>query len=89
MLKVEITPMSLEEAKEMGIDTWGRWGCEPSRFDWSYPEREVCYIFEGEVTVSAYGEDYEIGPGMMVTFPQGMDCVWDVKKAIRKAYKFG
>ncbi|MGI6248209.1 MAG: cupin domain-containing protein [Acutalibacteraceae bacterium] len=89
MKKVEITPMSIQEAEKLGISSWGRWGCEPSVFDWSYPEKETCYVFEGDVTVTAYGVDYHITPNCLVVFPEGMDCVWNVKKAIKKAYKFG
>jgi uncharacterized cupin superfamily protein len=25
----------------------------------------------------------------LVTFPQGLSCVWNVKKAVKKHYKFG
>jgi len=30
----------------------------------------------------------EIKAGDFVTFPAGMDCVWDVKEAIHKHYNF-
>ena len=29
------------------------------------------------------------GPGDRVVFPQGLDCTWKVKKAVRKHYQFG
>jgi elongation factor G len=31
----------------------------------------------------------EIKAGDLVTFPQGLKCTWQVKKAVRKHYKFG
>ncbi|MCK5655099.1 MAG: DUF861 domain-containing protein, partial [Candidatus Aureabacteria bacterium] len=27
--------------------------------------------------------------GDLVTFPEGMDCNWDIKKAVSKHYNFG
>jgi uncharacterized cupin superfamily protein len=34
------------------------------------------------------GKKVEIGKGDFVTFPKGLDCVWDVKEPIRKHYTF-
>ena len=31
----------------------------------------------------------KFGAGDLVTFPQGMDCTWEIGKAVRKHYKFG
>jgi uncharacterized cupin superfamily protein len=88
--KITVTPMTVEEAKELGIDGWGEWGCEPSVFDWQYSEKETAYVFEGEVTVK-YGDGLEarIAPNTLCVFPKGLKCIWDVKKAVKKAYKFG
>ena len=49
-----------------------------------------CQGGEGEVASScaAGGEPVEIKAGDVATFPAGMSCVWDVKKAINKHYKF-
>lgn len=80
--------MSLEEAKALGINTWSTWECEPSVFDWHYSEKETAYIFEGEVTVTANGEETHIGPNMLVVFPKDLSCVWHVHKTIKKVYKF-
>ncbi len=30
-----------------------------------------------------------LSKGDLCTFPEGMSCTWDVKKAINKHYKFG
>lgn len=80
--------MTLDEAKQLGIDTWSIWECEPMVFDWYYSSQETAYVFEGDVIVTAGGEATRILPGMLVHFPEGMSCTWDVKTAVRKAYTF-
>ncbi|MDP8298353.1 MAG: cupin domain-containing protein [Candidatus Tantalella remota] len=76
--------------EELGVDSWPIWEKEVSKFDWSYDEQEVCYILEGNAKVEPFdGEAVEFGPGDMVTFPAGMDCVWEITSAIKKHYKFG
>ena len=88
MDKIITKKMTLEEAKSFGIDSWSRWECEPSKFNWTYSEQEAAYVFEGEVIVTANGEDILIEAGMMVSFPKDMSCIWEVKKTIKKAYTF-
>lgn len=88
MSKIITKRMSLEEARKLGIDSWGRWECEPSSFPWHYAEQETAYVFEGDVIVTASGEQTHITGGMLVSFPKGMDCHWEVRKTIRKAYTF-
>ncbi len=87
--KITVTPMSLEEAKKLGIENWSSWSCEPSSFDWHYIDKETAYVFEGDVIVTANGEDTHITPNTLVVFPKDMDCVWKVNKRINKVYKFG
>jgi uncharacterized cupin superfamily protein len=44
---------------------------------------------EGEVKVTTPdGEAVEFGPGDLVTFPRGLKCSWNVRKPIRKHYRF-
>lgn len=88
MTKIKTKPMSLEEAKRLGIESWSRWECEPSKFDWEYPEQETAYVFEGDVIVTAGDEVAHIKGNMLVSFPKGMKCIWDVRKTIKKAYTF-
>lgn len=88
MSKIIINKPTEEELKIMDIDSWSVWTCEVSNFDWEYPEEEICYIYEGEVTVNTSEESVEIKPGDLVTFPKGLKCNWDVKKPIKKVYKF-
>jgi len=75
--------------QEMGVKTWPIWEKEISRFDWSYDSEEVCYILEGQVIVEPEnGKPVEFGPGDLVTFPRGLNCIWDIKTPVRKHYKF-
>ena len=78
-----------QELEAMGARGWPTWGCEPSTFDWHYDDRETCYILEGKVTVKGEGQEVSFGPGDLVVFPQGLDCVWHVEQAVRKHYRFG
>ena len=71
------------------ILNWPIWECEISTFDWTYSDKETCYLLEGEVTVKTDSENVSFSAGDIVTFPAGLSCVWEVKKAIRKHYKFG
>ncbi|MHC4638055.1 MAG: cupin domain-containing protein [Planctomycetota bacterium] len=48
----------------------------------------TCLIIEGEVTVSDGRDSVSFGPGDYVVFPNGLECVWDVKKSVRKHYNF-
>lgn len=73
----------------MGIYGWPIWKKEVSSFPWSYDRQETCYILEGEVVVTPEGgEPVEITRGDLVTFPEGMNCTWDIKKDVRKHYNF-
>lgn len=80
---------SEEKLKEMAVLSWPTWGCQASKFPWSYDSAETCYLLEGHVLVTPDGgEAVEIKAGDMATFPAGMNCTWDVKKAVHKHYKF-
>ncbi len=80
------SPQRLEELK---AKTWDIWEKEPSTFDWSYDEPEVCYFLAGDVTVKTPEGDVHIEKGDLVTFPKGLRCTWQVKQAVRKHYRFG
>ncbi|MCB2221844.1 MAG: cupin domain-containing protein [Bacteroidetes bacterium] len=83
-----IQKLSPEERRQKEIDTWPIWEKEISRFDWHYDSDEECLILEGEVVVETPAGSVSIKPGDFVTFKQGLTCVWDVKKPIRKHYRF-
>ena len=64
------------------------WGCEVSEFDWYYDSEETCLLIEGEVTVLYGEESVSFGVGDLVTFPEGLSCVWKVSKPVKKHYFF-
>ncbi len=78
-----------KKIKELGARNWPIWTKEPSTFDWHYDDKETCLILEGEVTVKTKEGTIGFGKGDLVTFPKGLDCTWQVKKAVRKHYSFG
>ena len=82
---IRVKKMSKEEAdKQFGVSSWPTWGCGVSKFDWEYSGTETAYILVGEVTVTPTGDwadvdEAKIEAGDLVTFPNGMTCIWDVK----------
>ncbi|KPK84378.1 MAG: cupin [Phycisphaerae bacterium SM23_33] len=89
MGRIEVTKPTEQQVQEMGARSWPIWTCDVSKFDWHYDQQETCLILEGKVTVSAGNERVSFGPGDMVVFPVGLDCVWDVAEPVKKHYKFG
>lgn len=88
-ITVEHSPSEVR-LKELGVNSWPTWSKEVSKFPWSYSEQEVAYVLEGEVVVTPNGgEPVSFGAGDLVTFPSGMSCTWEVKKPLRKHYRFG
>ncbi len=88
-MKIEVRKPSPDELKALGVDSWDIWTCDPSAFDWSYSDREVCYLLAGRVTVKTATETVTFGKGDLVTFPKGLACHWTVHEAVRKHYRFG
>lgn len=89
MSQIQVTRPTEEQLQQMGVRSWPIWTCGASKFDWHYDQQETCLILEGKVTVTAGGEQVSFGPGDMVVFPVGLDCVWDVAEPVKKHYKFG
>lgn len=89
---MEIKVEKPDAAKLVALDVknWPTWSKEVSTFPWSYNSQEIAYILEGEVTVTPKGGGAPVsfGVGDLVTFPTGLSCTWDVKKALRKHYQF-
>ncbi|HPD26737.1 MAG TPA: cupin domain-containing protein [Candidatus Marinimicrobia bacterium] len=86
---IESNP-SGDRLKELGVRKWPIWAKEVSEFPWFYDEQEVCYFLEGEIEVTPEGgQPMKIKKGDLVTFPQGLSCLWKVIKPVRKHYKFG
>ncbi len=90
MPKIKVERPAPQKLQELGVSRWPVWEKEVSRFNWYYDTQEVCYFLEGKVVVEEEGgEKVEMGKGDLVTFPQGLKCVWDIKKAVKKHYNFG
>ena len=84
------SPCSESTVKKLEIKNLTVCTCEASSFDWTYDDQETCLLLEGDVTVTPDGgEPVRFGAGDLVIFPAGMDCRWDVHKAVRKHYRFG
>ncbi len=74
----------------LGVDDWPIWESEVKVFDWTYDEKETCFILEGEVVVTPEGgEPVTLKRNDLVTFDAGLRCVWDVRAPIRKHYRMG
>ena len=88
-MRIKIDKVNKKEIDKKGILDWPIWEKEISRFDWHYDSIEECYLLEGEVVVETEdGEKVEFGGGDFVTFPEGLSCIWDIKKPVRKHYNF-
>ena len=88
MAQVIIETLTEEEIRARGIKEWPIWTKEVSRFDWSYDSTEQCLVLEGQIVVETAESSYAIKAGDFVTFKKGLQCVWDIKKAVRKHYNF-
>jgi uncharacterized protein len=88
MTKVIIKKLSPEEIGKRGIGEWPVWTKEVSRFDHVYDGDEECLFLEGEVTIETADGRYELRPGDFVVFKDGLKCIWDIKKPVRKHYNF-
>ena len=86
-MKIEVRKPTEKEKKEAFV--WPVWEKEVSTFPWHYGEKEICLILDGEVTVKAANDEVSFRGGDYVIFPEGLDCTWNIKKAVRKHYKFG
>ncbi len=87
-IQIEHAP-STERLTSLGVSNWPVWEKEVSEFPWTYDARETCYLLEGEVEVTPdNGETVRFGAGDLVIFPAGMQCRWNITKAVRKHYQF-
>ncbi len=92
-IKIIARSASADLIKSMGCTQWSTWGCPKSKFDWTYSDQETAYLIKGLVTVtpknkSVFGDAVTVKAGDIVTFPAGMDCVWDVQEDLHKHYRF-
>ena len=80
------TPADLAKLQ---VTSWPIWAKEPSTFPWHYDDEETCYFLDGEVTIKTNSDEVVVRAGDLVTFPRGLDCVWQIAQAVRKHYRFG
>ena len=89
MTQIKVEKPTDEQLQSLGVKQWPTWSKEVSKFPWQYDSTEIAYILEGEVTVTPKGgAPVSFGAVDLVTFARGLDCVWEVKKALRKHYHF-
>lgn len=88
MAKLIIEKLTPDEIDQRGIKQWPIWEKEVSKFDWKYDGDEECLILEGEVEVETEDGKFVVKAGDFVTFKDGLSCVWDIRKDIRKHYNF-
>ena len=87
---IKVLKPDQETLARAGVHRWPIWEKETSKFDWTYGDSETCLVLEGRVRVTPRGgQPVEFGPGDVVVFPAGMECVWEVLAPIRKHYAFG
>jgi len=88
--KIIIEKPDEKKLEELNVNSWSTWEKEVSRFEWSYLEKETCFILEGSAKVQPVeGEGVSFGAGDLVVFPAGMKCTWEITCPVRKRYKFG
>jgi len=88
MATVKIKQLTEEEIAQKGIRSWPVWEKEISRFSWSYDSEEQCYIVEGDVVIETENGNFTLKPGDFVTFEKGLECIWDIRSAVKKHYNF-
>jgi uncharacterized cupin superfamily protein len=86
-MKAKVRKPTEKETKE--AESWPIWEKEESEFPWEYDMQETCLILEGKAVVKTSEENIEFGAGDYVVFPEGLICKWEIKKKIKKHYKFG
>jgi len=88
MDKLIIEKLSESEIEARNIRHWPIWEKEISRFPYTYDGDEECLILDGEVVIETKEGHFTIKSGDFVTFKDGLECVWDIKKPVRKHYNF-
>ncbi|MCG2710879.1 MAG: cupin domain-containing protein [Candidatus Omnitrophica bacterium] len=88
-MEITVKKPTQEELDALDIKNWGIWECEKSTFEWTYSDKETCYIYEGKVTVKTDEGEVSFQSKDLVVFPKGLSCTWIVEEPVRKAYKFG
>lgn len=64
-----------EELQSLGVRSWPTWGCEASKFPWTYGQSETCFLLKGQVTVTPDG-------GEAVSFGSGIQTYLETCAAV-------
>lgn len=89
MAQMKVEKPTDAQLAALGVKSWPTWSKEVSTFPWQYDAKEVAYVLQGEVTVTAdSGEQITFGAGDLVSFEKGLSCTWEVKQALKKHYHF-
>ncbi|KAH6558528.1 hypothetical protein KP509_1Z058500 [Ceratopteris richardii] len=82
--------ISESRIEQLGIRSWPKWGCPPSKFPWTYDAKETFYLVKGRVKIYPNGSSkyIQIHAGDLVVLPKGMSCIWEVNVAVDKYYTF-
>lgn len=88
-MEVQVEQPNQEKLDELGVKNWPIWEKEVSKFDWSYDQKETCYILKGKAEVETPDGKVSFGKGDLVTFPEGMDCKWKILEDVKKHYTLG
>ena len=89
MTKFEKKKPTEEELNALGVYNWGVWSKNISSFPWEYDSKEIFYVLEGEADIISENEKISFKEGDLVTCHAGVKCTWDVKRPIKKHYRFG
>ena len=90
MSDITVKKPTEKELADLKVRAWPIWQKERSKFDWSYDEKETCYILKGEATITSKdGKRTDFRAGDLVVFPEGLRCVWEIHADVKKHYKFG
>ena len=54
VIEHHVTPAKLDV---LYVDDWPVWTKEVSEFDWSYDQKETCYIVEGKAVITPENEE--------------------------------
>jgi uncharacterized cupin superfamily protein len=86
-VRVSVVSLDRSSAAENGYLDWPTWERGISRFAWHYDTNEQCYLIQGKAVIETDDGNVEIEAGDFVTFPSGLDCVWDIREPVSKHYQ--
>ncbi|MCK9573237.1 MAG: cupin domain-containing protein [Candidatus Omnitrophica bacterium] len=88
--KIEVRKPTEKELTDLGVKSWPIWEKEASSFNWFYDEKETCFFLEGEVVIELEDKsNMNITKGDLAVFPKGLKCKWNIRRKVKKHYKFG